>query len=123
MKRFTGKSKLTGGKPTGFSNRMQDALYSISKKQKGKPISTGYFNPQDGTVGINYYYDTTSFFNGSAITDYTLNGTLPTGLVLDGTTGIISGSPTTIQTLSDISITGTNNSGSDETNVADITIT
>ena len=122
MKRFTGKGKTKVIKSNGFSNKMQAALYNISRRKKGAPLATGYFNPQDSSNGVDYYYDTSVFFFGATITDYSLNGTLPTGLVLDSITGIISGTPSVINTFSGISIIGTNNSGSDTTNEADITI-
>ena len=123
MKRFSGKNKKSVRKATGFSNKMQATLYNISRRQKGAPLSTGYFNPQDSLAGVEYYYDCSVFFFGGAIESYSLNGTLPTGLSLDVTTGIISGTPSVANTFSGISITGTNNSGSDDTNEADIIIT
>lgn len=48
---------------------------------------------------------------GSAITSYQVTPALPAGLQLDGTTGIITGTPTTSQSASSYTITGSNTIG------------
>ena len=84
------------------------------------PIASGTFNPPDGTVGTFYYYPFSDLFTGGAVDTYTVNGTLPDGIVLQGSA--LGGIPTSDATFSGLSVTGTNTTGSDTTNTADITI-
>lgn len=86
------------------------------------PIASGTFAPPAGTVNAAYSYATSTLFTGGTVSYYSLNGTLPTGLSLNTSSGLISGTPTTEQTLTNISVTGTNATDSDTTNTANITI-
>lgn len=86
------------------------------------PVASGTFAPSEGTVDIPYSYDASVLFTGGAVVSYSLNGTLPVGLTLDTSTGVISGTPTTEETATGLSITGTNGDGSDTTNTASITV-
>jgi len=76
-----------------------------------------------------YNYDTSILFIGAPTITYSLgSGVLPNGLVLNSSTGIISGTATTLETVNGISITATNASGSATTAavsmiVSDYTIT
>lgn len=70
-----------------------------------------------GRVGVEYTYDASRAFSRTEGTpnSYTLNGVLPAGLNINGSTGVVSGIPTTIETKTGISVTGTNSYGSDTT--------
>jgi len=106
---------------------MQAALY-YARRRKAKqrygnpPIALATFNPPNGQTSVLYSYEVEPLFTGGDIVSFTLIGTLPTGLNLNPTTGLIDGTPTIVQTLSDIYVTGTNADGSSTTNKADITI-
>lgn len=86
------------------------------------PIASGTFAPPDAKVGAAYSYDISVLFTGGNVSTYTLNGTLPDGLSLHPSTGVISGTPTQEEVATGISITGTNTAGSDTTNTASITV-
>lgn len=88
----------------------------------GAPVATGTFAPPNGVIGSSYGYNSSSLFTGGAPTSYSLNGTLPAGLSFNTSTGEITGTPTTEQTMNNISVTGTNATGSDTTNTASIEI-
>jgi len=49
---------------------------------------------------------------GGAVSSYSVSPALPAGLTLDGTTGIISGTPTTVTAAANYLVTATNNVGS-----------
>ena len=109
---------------TDFSNRMQAALYYNTKR---KPTATeapiaGTFNPQDSSIGSQYYYYTKPLFTGGLIDSYTLAGTLPDGLYFNPHNGVISGKPTANGTFVGLSVTAINAIGNDTTNTADIAI-
>ncbi|MQA40751.1 putative Ig domain-containing protein [Rugamonas aquatica] len=60
--------------------------------------------------------------SGSPVTSYTVSPTLPTGLMLDPVSGVISGTPTTAAGAQTYTVTATNDAGSAST-VLQITIT
>jgi hypothetical protein len=120
-----------GGEPVALSDHhlyIDDVVISNSyiglknEEPLSAPIASGIFNPPDGFIDVAYTYSTSGLFTGGAVDTYTLNGTLPAGLSLNTSTGVISGAPTTLQTLSNISITGTNIIDSATTNAANIFI-
>ncbi|MCP4930330.1 MAG: hypothetical protein GY918_14875 [Gammaproteobacteria bacterium] len=87
------------------------------------PIASGTFAPPNGVISSAYSYATAVLFTGGAPTSYSLaTGTLPSGLSLNTSTGLISGTPTTEETQAGVSITGTNATGSDTTNTASMTV-
>ncbi len=70
----------------------------------GTPSSTG-------TVGVAYTTFTPTFGGGHTPYVFTLTGTLPGGLSLNSSTGVISGTPTTAETASGLNITMTDANG------------
>lgn len=66
-------------------------------------------------------WNLSTYFTGA--TSYSSAGTLPTGLTLNSSTGILSGTPTATGTYSGITITGINDDGTDTSNAFTITIT
>jgi hypothetical protein len=66
-------------------------------------------------------WDLSTYFTGA--TSYSSAGTLPTGLTLNASTGVLSGTPTATGTYSGITITGINDDGTDTSNAFTITIT
>lgn len=69
-----------------------------------------------------YTYDCALLFSGT-VTSYQMNGTLPDGLSLNTSTGVISGEPTTEEIATGLSVTAINNYGSTQSATADIEIT
>ena len=62
----------------------------------------------------------TPSITGGTVTSWSASPTLPTGLILDSSTGAISGTPTAVSSLTSYTITATNTGGSD---TATVTIT
>jgi pimeloyl-ACP methyl ester carboxylesterase len=88
------------------------------------PPVLGSIPNQNGTVNSNFNLAIRPFVtitNGDSILSYAVSGTLPTGLTLNSSTGIISGTPTTIETKKMI-ITCTDNDGVSNKDTFDITI-
>jgi hypothetical protein len=56
--------------------------------------------------------DNTPTSSGGAVVSYAVSPVLPTGLMLNTSTGVISGTPTTIATAADYTVTATNTGGS-----------
>lgn len=71
------------------------------------PNQTAYINTPF-SLSLSSYVTLT---NGDAISSYTLTGTLPTGLSFNSTTGVISGTPTTVTAAVTLSITAIDNDG------------
>lgn len=67
--------------------------------------------PQTGTVGVAYTYQIVASENPTSYA--VLTGSLPAGLTLNTTTGLISGTPTTAGT-SSVSVTATNGGGTSD---------
>lgn len=104
---------------TGGSDTTNTASIEIVDQA---PIFDGGFLPPNGTVGVAYSYDVSPLFSGGDVVSYSMNGTLPSGLSLNTSTGLISGTPDTEQTSPNLSVTATNSGGSDTTNLATIQI-
>ncbi|MGG7465626.1 MULTISPECIES: ice-binding family protein [unclassified Plantibacter] len=75
--------------------------------------------PPTGTVGTPYSFPATA--TGSPAPTYTVTGTLPGGLQIDTTTGVISGTPTTAGTFT-FTVTASNGASPDVTTEYTITI-
>ena len=74
--------------------------FTVTITQAQPPIMSAV---PDQTVAINgtYTFDLSNYVtetNGDAILSYTLTGTLPAGLSFDSSTGVISGTPTAVET-------------------------
>jgi len=85
------------------------------------PSFTGTLALPDGVIGDSYSYNVSALNAGGVIATYALVSPLPTGLVMDTTSGNITGVVTTAGTFTP-SITGTNATGSDTTNIDSVTI-
>ena len=72
---------------------------------------------QNGNVSVPFSLDLSGYFFGSdtPLAYSVATGTLPSQLTLNASTGVISGTPDTIQTQVGISITCTDNSGNTAT--------
>lgn len=89
------------------------------------PPLMGNIPNQTGNVGASFSLNLSSYVtltNGDAITGYTLTGTLPTGLSFNTTTGIISGTPTTVASAVTFSATATDNDGLSNSDSFTITV-
>ncbi|MFT7880517.1 MAG: putative Ig domain-containing protein, partial [Sulfurimonas sp.] len=88
------------------------------------PAFVTFIEDQEGTVGIPFSYNLSTHFNqteGDPIT-YTTTDTLPPGITLNASTGILSGTPTTAGTYSDIVIRASDDDGTSISNGFTITI-
>lgn len=88
---------------------------------EGPPLSLSYTTPVGYIVGT-AITPNTPVRTGGFPTGYTVNPALPAGLSLGGTTGIISGTPSTTAATQDYVVTGTNSAGSVQATV-NITVT
>jgi hypothetical protein len=78
---------------------------------EGPPLTLSYTTP------VTYVEDTaitpnTPTSTGGAITGYSVSPSLPSGLTLNTTTGVISGTPTDASSAADFVVTGSNGAGS-----------
>lgn len=86
------------------------------------PNFTGTLALIDAPVGTTYNVNIAALNTGGSIATYSLNGTLPSGLALNTSTGSIVGTTTTAATYSGYSVNGTNASGTDTTNTDSVII-
>jgi hypothetical protein len=78
------------------------------------PVFVGPINNQTMEVGVFYNLDLRTLFTGDTATYTQETGTLPDGLSLDPS-GVVSGTPTTVETQAGLSWTATNGAGADTT--------
>ena len=87
------------------------------------PIASGTFAPPAGNVDSAYFYGASALFTGGTPTSYALaTGSLPAGMSFNTSTGVFSGTPTTEETETGLSVSATNAGGTDTTNTASIVI-
>jgi len=89
------------------------------------PPVMGNVPNQTFTVGTAYSLNISSYVtltNADAITSYTLTGTLPIGLNFNTTTGVISGTPTSVTASRSFSVTATDNDGASNADTFSITV-
>lgn len=98
---FTGVGGSTNGQGIGIDNFSVTATFTVA----ASPVITSALSTS-GVVGSPFSYTITAT---NSPTSYTC-GALPAGLSLDGTTGIISGTPTAISSAS-VTISAINGSG------------
>jgi hypothetical protein len=102
----------SNGNTSGSGNRpkiaIDDIIITGASTATAAPVVTA--STQTATVGTAFSYQVAATNSPSG---YAYTGTLPTGLTLNTTTGLISGTPTTAGSFS-ASITATNNIGTSE---------
>jgi gliding motility-associated-like protein len=116
----------SSGTVTGVSEGNVNIFYSITDNQTPactnsaiKAITVNALAPSGLSYTTpNVYARGTSItalnptVSGGAVTGYTITPSLPTGLVINSTTGIISGTPTVISPSTTYTVTATNSGGS-----------
>ncbi len=107
---------VTGASGGGWAALNEVSVYAQTTPTA--PVVSTTPAPAGGTVGIAYSYQVRA--SGSPVS-YAYSGSLPAGLNLNTTTGLISGTPTTPGT-SNFSITATNNVGPSQPASFSITI-
>ena len=75
------------------------------------PANLSYTTPNVYTVGGGSIAPLNPSSTGGPITQYTIGPSLPAGLTIDPTTGIISGTPSAVSSQTSYTVTGTNASG------------
>lgn len=124
-------SGVISGTPTAISSA---GVYTVTASNTGGTVSFGLRITVNDVAPSNLRYTSPKIYtkgaviptlspsvNGGAITSYTVNPTLPTGLTLDTLNGNITGRPTNIVASSIYTVTATNSGGSTSFGV-DITV-
>jgi gliding motility-associated-like protein/uncharacterized repeat protein (TIGR01451 family) len=108
---YTVTASNTGGSVTAVVNiKVIDVI----------PSGLSYTTPNVYTKGL-LITALTPTVSGGAVTGYTINPSLPTGLVIDAISGVISGTATVISAASNYTVTASNTGGS-VTAVVNITV-
>lgn len=105
-----------GFNPAAFDQDAFDPVaFAFGEGGANPPVFDGSIPDQELTVDVAMSdLDASAYFTGA--TSYGLSGALPTGLSFATDTGILSGTPTQVGTFPGITITGTNDDGSDASN-------
>jgi hypothetical protein len=94
------------------SNSAGDATATVNITiDEGPPLTLSYTTPVIYITGTAITANSPTA-TGGAITSFSVLPDLPAGLALDGTTGVISGTPTDAIAAADYTVTGTNGAGS-----------
>ncbi|MFA6193158.1 MAG: putative Ig domain-containing protein [Sulfurimonas sp.] len=114
---------LVGNNSSHSTDYTLSGLFTVVAAET-PPTFTGTIPSQTATISSAFTFNASTYFtqtNGDAIT-YSNSGTLPAGVTLNSTTGVLSGTPTTIGTYSNIIITATDNDGSTNSNSFTFTV-
>jgi gliding motility-associated-like protein len=121
-----GIASVASGTVTGISEGNVNILYSVTDNQTPACTNTAtkaitvYAQSPSGLSYItpNVYIKGTAItalnptISGGAVTGYTITPSLPSGLVINSSTGIISGTPTVNSPATNYTVTATNSGGS-----------
>lgn len=106
------------GEDTHNDNYSVGLTFTASADPQVPPTFSGTISDQTTFYLSSFSFDTSTYFeqtNEDTIT-YGSSSTLPDGVTLDANTGILSGTPSTIATYSNITITATDNDGNTTSN-------
>ena len=92
------------------SGGIAQATVSITIVAPPAPSGLSYATPHTYKVGTSIT-NLTPTVSGGNVTSYSINPALPSGLSLNTTTGVISGTPTTVSSQTDYTVTATNSGG------------
>ena len=102
---------MTVTNPNGLSATLRNGFTYTNGSTVSPPSGLSYSsNSAIYTVGVPIPNDTPSA-SGGAVTSYSVNPLLPSGLALNSATGIISGTPTASVAQSSYMITASNSAG------------
>ena len=87
-------------------------LFGQTLKAQGAPSALRYSSNPATYIKDTLIPDNTPTSGGGAVTSYAVSPALPAGLTLNTSTGVISGTPTTLAASADYTVTATNTDGS-----------
>lgn len=124
---FDQTSGTLQGSPTTL---MSKTLFTVTTTSLRGTGTTSFYLQVDDVAPTSLSYQTPQVFtrhtsitpiapssSGGTVTGYSVSPSLPSGLSLNVSTGVISGTPTTITTQADYTITATNSGGSTTTTI------
>jgi len=112
LNRWTVQVSSTGGTDTAT------LLIEVTAPSANPPTGLSYSsNPATYTTGSAITVNTPTS-SGGAVVSYSVSPALPTGLTLNTSTGVISGTPTTLTAIANYTITAANTGGSTPTSLS-----
>ncbi|MFM1929323.1 MAG: hypothetical protein RL387_651 [Bacteroidota bacterium] len=128
----SGIASISNGTVSGLSEGLSQISYTVSNSNCSNSATKNITVNAQSPSGLSYttpnvYIKGTSItalnptVSGGAITSYTISPSLPTGLVINSGTGIISGTPTVNSAATNYTVTASNSGGS-VTAVVNITV-